>query len=186
MDQPAKILIVLLCALVSSCAVPREGGPTALDGRLWRIEQNTVGRFVYCQAPDCPERTPKTIKTARAAALPSDPVATDQHEVRFALGSARLNRMAVARLNALLPQLKQAETIALRGWTDPVSGRHSKVNQRLSARRVSAVKNWLVRQGIAHSTISTDSQPPCCNRDATASSPDSIRRQMRVVSIEAR
>lgn len=182
--------MVLLCALVSACAMPRQGGSTPFDGRLWRIEQNTVGRFVYCQAADCPERTPKTIKTAKAAAVipQPGPMVAERHEVRFAFGSARLNRAAVARLNALLPQLKQADRLQLRGWTDPVSGKHSTVNRRLSASRVATVKHWLIQHGVARTRISTDSQPPCCNRDATASSPDSIRSQMRVVtlSIEAR
>lgn len=183
MDQPAKILIVMLCALLSACAQPREGSVNALDGRLWRIEQNTVGRFVFCQAGECPERTPKTLKQrARPTELPSV-ASRDRNEVRFALGRASLNRAAMTRLKALLPQLKQAEAIQLRGWTDPVSGRHSKVNRRLSERRVNAVKHWLIQHGITQTKISTDSQPPCCNRDATANSPDSIRKQMRVVTI---
>ncbi len=156
----------------------------ALDGRLWRIEQNTVGRFVFCQTGDCPERTPKTIKTARTAAPTPGPLAAERYEVRFALGSARLDKSAVSRLKAWLPTLRTASTVHLRGWTDPVSGRRSKLNQRLSEKRVAAVKNWLVKQGIERTRVSTDSQPPCCNLSATAQSPDRIRRQMRIVTIQ--
>lgn len=189
MDKSSTLLTAALCALLSACVHPDVGGgqSDAFASRLWRVEQDEIGKFVFCQPDDCPKRTPKTLKTVRKAEyVPPVLERKERNEVKFAFGSAQLNKSAQAKLKRLLPELREATAVQLRGWTDPVSGRNSKVNQRLSERRVSAVKTWLMKQGINRKIISTDSQPPCCNLNATAKSPDRIRSQMRIVTIEAR
>ena len=169
------------------CNLP--GGGT--NKRLWRIEQNGFGKFAYCQTGiDCPERTQKTIAAYNRQPTSTRPVPDNQSsrvvaQVYFGFAKSGLSPVAVRTLQKTLPQLKGQQRILLRGWTDPVSGKNSPVNQKLARQRAQNVKNWLVKKGVKASVIRLESQPPCCNnQNATAKSAETVRAGMRIVTIE--
>jgi outer membrane protein OmpA-like peptidoglycan-associated protein len=73
--------------------------------------------------------------------------------IPFAFDSADLNTTAEAALATLVTEVRETPrmTLDLEGTTDPV-GRLD-YNVKLSARRVEAVKRWLVQQGIEPARI---------------------------------
>ncbi|WP_434778561.1 OmpA family protein [Neisseria sp. Ec49-e6-T10] len=190
MGQLAKNIFTLisLITVLTGCAVYEPQSES--KKRLWRIEQNGFGKFVYCQTDiDCPERTPKTLNAYNSK--PQKTQTTQDFDaskvvakVYFAFGKANLSQASIKTLKGIAPQLKGNQIIVLRGWTDPVSGKNSIVNQKLALQRATTVQKWLRQHGV-RSEIQLKSQPPCCNDStATARSPDSVRVKMRIVTIE--
>ncbi len=179
--------IILIFLGLGACTMTNN---SAHNKRLWRIEQNAFGYFAYCQTGiDCPERTQKTLASRKPSVPPTQLPAFDQSkvvaQVYFGFGKAALAGQSINTLKRALPQLKSNQRIILRGWTDPVSGKNSAVNQKLARQRAQNVKSWLVKKGIKASVIKLESEPPCCNNpSATAKSPDAVRSKMRTVTIE--
>ena len=155
----------MLCAL-SACSITGSNANNPLSA--YTIEQNTIGTYVFCANDDCPKATPKTITEALPYVLTPAVGTTPQYKykVYFALGKSNLNQTATKHLNHWLPELKQANTIYLRGWADSVGGKNTAINRRLSKQRALNVQTWLKKRGVkAHVVL--NSQPPCCNQQNT-------------------
>ncbi len=174
---------------LSACVAPVQ--KSNLNQRtVWRIEQNPVGKFTYCQTGlDCPERTEKTIRQRRVEPQPTVLPEFDQKkvvaQVYFAFGKGTVTGRSKTILAQALPKMKSAKKLILRGWTDPVGGVNSPVNRKLALLRAEGVKRWLVANGVDASIIAIEAYPPCCNNPlATAKSPDTVRSKMRTVTIE--
>ncbi len=78
--------------------------------------------------------------------------------VHFAIGSYKLDKLAMARLDAYAAVLKTrpAEKLLIRGWAD-ITGRKDK-NLILSQNRAHAVKNYLEKVGVKNKIFLEDGQ----------------------------
>ena len=166
METVKRALIPLVLCVLSACNLP---GKSTNSLRDFTIEQNTIGTYVFCTNADCPKATAKTIAQA-IPYIPSVPAVNAapqyKYKVYFALGKAGLDRTATNHLNRWLPELKQANTIYLRGWADSVGGKNTTINRRLSKQRALNVQAWLKKRGVRAQVV-LNSQPPCCNQQNT-------------------
>lgn len=140
--------------------------------------------YVLCeQGVACDNRTVKTLIGQK----PKETVSSgDIHTVYFQFGSSTLGQIEKDFLRDVFVQVKGDTTVKLRGWTDPVGGEVSKKNIALAKARVNAVAQELVKNNVKgfNLTMDMDFSPPCCVKQGTAKSPDSVRKHMRLVSIE--
>lgn len=127
----------------------------------YTVEQNEIGEFVFCLNDDCRSYERKVLAEMPIYTLPVRSV-----RVFFKLGSSRLGAEAARTLRDVLPNLKNTDTVYLRGWADSIGGRNTAINRKLSRQRADTIKKWLIRQGV-RSKILTHSQPACCNQDNT-------------------
>ncbi len=151
-------------------------------------EQAAALPYVTCvSVNDCPERTVKTLVSKVVPVKSVEPIAARSQSglvVHFDFAKSNLKKSEKALIKANLAQWRARGTFTLRAWTDPVGGVGSKANIRLAKARAESVKRYLKANGIrAHYEIAYN--PPCCTRnDATANSPEEVRREMRVVEID--
>lgn len=189
MEKLAKtVTAAFIAAFLTACST---NGNSIYSKHFWRIEQNTQGQFVYCQTgADCPERTRKTLAVRDAKPLPPPSLPGPDRpkvvtQVYFGFAKANLTASGKKILINVLPEMKGEKRLLIRGWTDPVGGKTSLVNQKLAKSRAIAVKNWLIKAGVDSSSIKVETQPPCCNNpNATSKSPETVRSKMRTVTVE--
>lgn len=189
MEKLAKTLLILgLAYLPVACTSISSGDPVGQS--KWQIAQNIQGKFVYCQTNrDCPKRTEKSFAVKKESVVKPQVAQKQENKILakvfFKFGSAVLDKRSAASLTQVLPNLKNTDdVVVLRGWTDPVAGKNSKVNQKLARKRANNTKAWLLKKGVK-AQIHIETEPPCCNNQtATEHSPESIRKHMRVVTIE--
>jgi outer membrane protein OmpA-like peptidoglycan-associated protein len=143
---------------------------------------------VFCDAEksECYLRTPKTLLAKKTVAAvvntPASEVETVQASVFFAFNDAKLNQITIVGLTQNLLSLKEAKSVWLRGWTDPVGGKSSLKNKKLAEQRIKAVLDWLQNNGLQNVQIEKLTDPPCCNPDPLYPT-DKERAQQRRVDI---
>jgi len=126
------------------------------------------------------DRIPDAVVERRAGAL----VVSFPNDMLFALDSAELSKAATARLNEVAPVLRGSPDapVVVAGYTDSTGD--PIYNQQLSDKRATAVRDYLVGQGIAAERIEiagyADARPVASN-DTLAG-----RKSNRRVEIELR
>lgn len=144
------------------------------------VNQDLSQEYLHCRVgSDCLLRTLKQLpdqSITNNTSIESSSV----FQIYFGFNESKLSDDAIDTLTVNLNFIKAFKSIQLRGWTDPVGGKLSKRNQMLAKSRAEAVASFIKNQGI-DVPISILYQPPCCNSDGTSKSPESIRKDMRVV-----
>ena len=173
------------CGTGAEPTVNRAQLPSHTAMKKWQLTQNNQ-RYVFCDAEknECYVRTPKTLlakKTVAATVKPSE-TETVQASVFFAFNDAKLNQATIVGLTQNLLSLKEAKSVWLRGWTDPVGGKSSLKNKKLAEQRIAAVLDWLQNNGLQNVQIEKLMDPPCCNPDPLYPT-DKERAQQRRVDI---
>lgn len=178
--------------MLSGCALqtvepvtPFPSAPDPIHLGIAQIGHGLDARFNLCKA--CPAPTPKMlapvpppirlvepmVKTKPTQTLKEEHIT---HRVHFPFASSRLTAEARRVLDALLPQLREAQTIRLKGHTDRVGT--PEFNRKLAARRAEVVHQTLVKHGVVPERVAhVDAE--CCVDD-----PPRINHQARRTDVD--
>lgn len=164
------MLLLPLAACVSNVSSGSQN--TVAERMAYTIEQNAMGEFVFCLNLDCPAISPKVLAEsygpANVPAYQANAAGYNTFNVFFNLGSSRLGAKAVQKLEVMLPKLREADIIYLRGWADSIGGKNSRINRKLAHDRAKKIQNWLKSKNV-RGQIKIASVPACCNQQNTRS-----------------
>ncbi|MFZ9074224.1 MAG: OmpA family protein [Flavobacteriaceae bacterium] len=159
---------------------PNTAGPAENSGCPWADRDNDG-------VPDKDDKCPDTFGTVKSSGCPDEPtdlidfINSDQNRILFGASSSKLDKNDLAildRVKALLNQYPNAGiTIEGRASSDGSEA----YNQTLSEKRASAVKTYLVEQGIAENRLTTIGHGE--NKPVDSNTTASGRAQNRSVSI---
>lgn len=145
------------------------------------VNQNTSNEYLHCKVnQDCFTRTEKHLPNENIQIKTESNL--NPFYVHFDFNVYSLGSNAIEELNSTKEFLSKFNSIQLRGWADPVGGKKSKRNQFLARKRAEAVAAFINNMGI-DKPIRIFSEPPCCNLEGNEKSPESIRKEMRVVEV---
>jgi len=107
-------------------------------------------------------RSPATGMSAKASVLKPEITKENRNVsiIVFGFDSADIKKTELKKLEAILTDLKQAEVIEIKGYTDKIGT--EEYNDKLALRRVDAVKNYLASRGINDSKIKIEAKGKCC------------------------
>ena len=146
------------------------------------VNQDLSSEYLHCRlGSDCLTRSAKQLPDQ---VMPAQ-IAIDNSsifQIYFGFNEYKLTDEAIDILAAHIDSIRGFKSIQLRGWTDPVGGKNSNQNLILAKKRAEAVAAFLKNQGI-QVPLNILYQPPCCNSEGSSKSPDSIRRNMRIVEV---
>lgn len=81
---------------------------------------------------------------------------SDKYKISFYRGSSRLNPMASSYLDELVSRMRNASQIRIVGRMDSASASENRKNRQLGTARASAIRSYLISQGISASVLEVE------------------------------
>ena len=188
-----KNLLCLIAVMLSGCAstsdqAKTEGSATKTESvKLGVVQVGTQQNagHVFCDAANCPQRTPKYLPQPAAKQQAKNEISTPvqtHFKVHFRWGWSQLDSEGRKEVEAVASSgmLKNAKRIEIAGRTDPTGSR--KYNEKLAIRRAETVKAALVLAGVPAEGITAVAQAPCCDGDMNAA--PAAMRELRRTDID--
>lgn len=109
---------------------------------------------------------------AEARTRAMEEVNSDKYKISFYRGSSRLNPMASSYLDELVSRMRNASQIRIVGRMDSASAAENRKNRQLGTARASAIRTYLISQGISASVleveVEADANPDAANGFSSA------------------
>lgn len=83
-------------------------------------------------------------------------ISSDKFQITFIRGSSRLNPMASAYLDELLPRMRNASQIRIVGRMDGATAAENRKKRQVGTARASAIRTYLISQGISADVLEVE------------------------------